>query len=70
MEFLIDTYLELDSKAGWGSNDFLWAAGWIELRHHSRFQELLELYKFPEYWDQVGWPEFCERESEEVITCS
>ena len=46
---------------------FLWvnAPGNEEMRSHSRYLELLDHIGIAAYWDQVGWPDFCElREGE------
>ena len=35
-------------------------AGRIEFRSHPRFIELVEYIGLASYWDEVGWPIFCE----------
>ena len=67
-EYVIDMILEIDSKAKWGSTEYLWDSAWNQVRTHPRFVEVLELYKLPEYWDHAGWPEFCQR-VDGGITC-
>lgn len=35
--------------------------GGKEIRSHARFIELVEYMGLDAYWDEVGWPPFCER---------
>lgn len=35
-----------------------------EIRNHARFIELIEYIGLDTYWDEVGWPPFCERRGE------
>jgi hypothetical protein len=39
-------------------------------RAHPGFAGLLETYGLSAWWDQAGWPEFCRRGADGVITCS
>ena len=34
--------------------------GRMEFRNHPRFMELVEYVGLASYWDEVGWPGFCE----------
>jgi TolB-like protein/DNA-binding winged helix-turn-helix (wHTH) protein len=43
--------------------EFLFAREAGELRRHPRFGELLTLVGLDRYWDAVGWPSWCDRES-------
>jgi len=36
------------------------APGEVEFRSHPRFMELVEYIGLAAYWDEVGWPPFCE----------
>jgi hypothetical protein len=35
--------------------------GRMEFRNHPRFMELVEYIGLASYWDEVGWPGFCEK---------
>ena len=65
-EHLIDATLEITKRARWGTLNFAWFPIWKNVRSNPRFQEVLELYKLPEYWDQAGWPEMCQRVDEGI----
>ena len=65
----IDTTLEISRMAQWGNTSFAWMPLWNSVRTNPRFQEILELYKLPEYWDEAGWPDFCQRVDAERIEC-
>ncbi|MDX2429257.1 MAG: hypothetical protein QNK22_11270 [Xanthomonadales bacterium] len=68
-DHLIDATLEITRIAKWGQSFFAWVPLWNSVRTNPRFQEVLELYRLPEYWDETGWPEFCRRVDAERIEC-
>jgi TolB-like protein len=67
-EYIIDRVIEIDGKAQWGDTSYAWGKTWRHVRSHPRFEEVLALYNLPEYWDEAGWPEFCQR-TDKGITC-
>ena len=68
-DHIIDASLEITRKTQWGHSWAAWFPVWKSVRANPRFQEFLELYKLPEYWDVAGWPEFCRRIDSERIEC-
>jgi hypothetical protein len=66
--YVIDKILEIDGQAQWGDAAYLWYRVWRQVRSHPRFEEVLALYRLPEYWDEAGWPEYCQR-TDKGITC-
>ena len=68
-DHLIDATLEITRMAQWGNSPFAWYPIWSGVRANPRFQEVLELYRLPEYWDEAGWPDFCRRVDAERIEC-
>jgi len=67
-KFIVDGLLKRFSQDEWGSTEYWFMPQYDGIRAHPSFGELLELTGLPEYWDQAGWPEFCER-GEGGITC-
>ena len=68
-EFLIDAAIDLTRRDQWGHLWSAWHPIWKPVRANPRFQELLEIYKLPEYWDEAGWPDYCHRVDAERIAC-
>ena len=68
-DFVISNSLDLVRRDQWGHPFSVWHPVWKTVRSNPRFQDILELYKLPEYWDETGWPDFCQRADAERITC-
>jgi len=68
-EHLIDAVLEMTNRTQWGETIFAWFPSFKITREDPRFQEVLELYRLPEYWDEAGWPDICRRVDAERIEC-
>ncbi|GMR14762.1 MAG: hypothetical protein BMS9Abin30_0369 [Gammaproteobacteria bacterium] len=69
IDFVIDFDIARRQHLGFGSIETIWSPIFAPLRPHPRFGELLELISLPEYWDQAGWPDFCQRTVNEGIIC-
>jgi hypothetical protein len=48
--------------------EFLFARENAIVRRHPRFGELVRAIGLDDYWDDYGWPEFCNRDGDS-ITC-
>jgi hypothetical protein len=48
-------------------NDSWFLPVYRSFRAHPGFPALLENYGLPAYWDQAGWPEFCQREDQRIV---
>jgi len=68
-DHVIDATLEITRISQWGHSFFAWVPLWNSVRANPRFQEVLELYRLPEYWDEAGWPDLCRRVDAERIEC-
>jgi len=68
-EPLINAAIGLAHRDQWGHLWALWGPNMEAVRSNPRFQEILEIYKLPEYWDEAGWPEYCSRVDAERIEC-
>jgi len=68
-DYIIDAAIDLTTRDQWGHLFGAWLPSWKSARKNSRFQELLEKYKLPEYWDEAGWPDFCRRIDTNRIEC-
>jgi hypothetical protein len=69
-EYVIDTLLNQFRRAGWANPEEIWQPSMAPVRRHPRFQEVIEVLRLPQYWDEFGWPENCRREDEVRIICS
>ena len=69
IDFVIDFDIARRRQLGFGSSETIWSPTFAPLRPHPRFGELLELINLPEYWDQAGWPDFCQRKDDGRIAC-
>lgn len=51
----------------------LWEWQWVPaqaaLRAHPDFRLYLEKANLVAYWDEAGWPDFCNRDSDDVVRC-
>jgi TolB-like protein len=50
-------------------HEWYWMPEFAAMRALPGFAEIVEILKLPVYWDQVGWPEFCARDAQGMITC-
>jgi TolB-like protein len=69
IDFVINTLLAQFGNAGWGNFERVWQPAMAQARQHPRFAEFLELVKLPDYWDQTGWPDICQRKDDGRIEC-
>ena len=69
VDFVIDRTITDAQKYSFGNFEPLWSPIYAPFRRHPRFGEYLELLNLPEYWDQVGWPDICQRTAEKRIEC-
>ena len=68
-DYLIDVAIDMANRDQWGHLFAIWYPSFKNIRTDTRFQELLEVYKLPRYWDKSGWPEHCQRVGAERIQC-
>ena len=68
-DYLIDAAIYFAERDQWSHLFSAWHPSWKTVRSNPRFQEILELYRLPEYWDEAGWPDFCHRVDAERIAC-
>jgi TolB-like protein/Flp pilus assembly protein TadD len=68
-DYMIDVAIGMANRDRWGHLFAIWYPSFSNIRANPRFQELLEVYKLPEYWDKKGWPEYCQRVDAERIQC-
>jgi len=68
-DHLIDAAIYFAERDQWSHLFSAWYPSWNTVRSNPRFQEALEIYKLPEYWDEAGWPDYCQRVDEERIIC-
>jgi len=68
-DHVIDAAMEITRMTQWGNLNVFYFPIWKSVRANPRFQELLELYKLPEYWDVAGWPDYCRRVDADRIEC-
>jgi TolB-like protein len=68
-EFVINTLFTQFRNSGWGNIETIWLPAMAPVRQHPRFAEFLELVSLPEYWDQSGWPDVCQRANDGRIEC-
>ena len=66
---MIDVAIGMANRDRWGPIFAIWYPSFSNIRANPRFQELLEVYKLPEYWDKKGWPEYCQRIDAKRIQC-
>ena len=66
---VVDEYLEQFTHDGWGTTEYWFMPHFAGFRSHPRFAELLDQIGLPAYWDQAGWPEFCQRTKKGAIQC-
>jgi TolB-like protein len=69
IDFVIDLIISDGRKFNSGNVEPIWSPIYTEFRKHPRFGEYLELLNLPEYWDQAGWPDICQRKDNGRIEC-
>jgi len=69
IDFVIDDIIAEAQKFRFGNIEDIWSPIYAKLRQHPRFAEYLELVNLPEYWDQAGWPDICQRKDGGRIAC-
>jgi tetratricopeptide (TPR) repeat protein len=69
VDFIIDRTITESRQYRFGNVELIWSPIYAELRRHPRFAEYLELLNLPEYWDQAGWPDICQRHDDGRIEC-
>ena len=68
-DFVINTLFVQFDNSGWGNIETIWQPTMAPVRQHPRFAEFLELVNLPDYWDQTGWPDICQREDDGRVEC-
>jgi len=69
IDFSINRVITDAQQGTFGNMEEIWSPIYAELRKHPRFEEYLKLTNLPEYWDQTGWPEICQRQDNGRIAC-
>ena len=69
VDFVIDFTITDARKYSFGNVESIWSPIHAPFRQHPRFAEYLELLNLPEYWDQAGWPDICQRKEDGRIEC-
>ncbi|MFC1702778.1 hypothetical protein ACFL1J_08635, partial [Pseudomonadota bacterium] len=69
IDFVIDHTIADSQKFSFGNIEDIWSPIYAPFRQHPRFGEYLELLNLPEYWDQAGWPDICQRHDDGRIAC-
>lgn len=69
IDYSIDRMISDARQYGHGNIEHIWSPILSELRQLPRFEEFLELVNLPEYWDQAGWPNICQRHDDGRIAC-
>ncbi len=68
-DFVMDLTITDAQKYRFGNVEPIWSPIYKPIRQHPRFGEYLELLNLPEYWDQAGWPDICQRKEDGKIEC-
>ncbi len=69
VDFVIDRIIADGRQYSFGNVEPIWSPIYAKFRQHPRFGEYLELLNLPEYWDQAGWPDICQRKDDGRIEC-
>jgi TolB-like protein/tetratricopeptide (TPR) repeat protein len=69
IDFMIDHAITDGRQFSFGNVEHIWSPIYAQFRQHPRFEEYLELLNLPNYWDQAGWPEICQRNDGGRIEC-
>jgi len=67
--FVIDLAIKGARQFNSGNVEPIWSPIYAPFRQHERFEEYLELLNLPDYWDQAGWPDMCQRKDNGRIEC-
>jgi TolB-like protein len=68
-DYVIDTDISSFKEFRYGNREIIWSPVYAQVRQHPRFEEYLELLNLPQYWDQAGWPNACQRAANGRIKC-
>jgi len=68
-DFVIDITITNSRNYRYGNIELIWSPIYAPFRQNPRFGEYLELVNLPEYWDQTGWPDICQRKDDGRIEC-
>jgi len=69
IDYVIDQTIADSKKFRYGNIEDIWSPIYAPFRQHPRFGEFLEVLNLPEYWDQAGWPDTCQRHDDGRIAC-
>jgi len=69
IDFIIDSAIAKGQRFSFGNFEEIWSPLYKPFRQHPRFKEYLEVLNLPEYWDQAGWPDICQRIDAKRIKC-
>jgi len=69
IDYVIDQTIADSKKFRYGNVEDIWSPIYAPFRQHPRFGEFLEVLNLPEYWDQAGWPDTCQRHDDGRIAC-
>ena len=69
IDFMIDHTITDGRQFSFGNVEPIWSPIYAQFRKHARFEEYLELLNLPDYWDQAGWPDICQRKDGGRIEC-
>ena len=69
VDFVFDLTIADGRKYSFGNVESIWSPIYAPFRQHPRFGEYLELLNLPEYWDQAGWPDICQRNEDGRVEC-
>jgi hypothetical protein len=69
VDFVINRTIIDVRRYSFGNIEHIWSPIYAPFRQHPRFAEYLELLNLPEYWDQAGWPDICQRDKDGRIKC-
>jgi tetratricopeptide (TPR) repeat protein len=67
VDAVIANYRALAAGGAALDNDEWFLPIYRNFRAHPAFAGLLETYGLPAWWDQAGWPEFCQREEQRIV---
>ena len=69
IDFVINQTIIGSRKYSFGNVEPIWSPIYAKFRQHPRFGEYLEILNLPDYWDQAGWPDICQRHDDGRIEC-
>jgi TolB-like protein len=69
IDFLVEDMISFYQENPHGNLEDIWSPIYTPVRQHPRFEVFLKLTGLPEYWDQAGWPDACQRKGDGSIDC-